>query len=65
MSEPTEPELSLRMVESFRKHVRQLLLDGKRSQHEDFQLLFRIFGKDKVVEIAKEELARMKDANST
>lgn len=49
----------LEVVESFRKHVRQLLLDGKRSQHEDFQLLFRIFGKDKVVEIAKEELARM------
>lgn len=49
----------LRVVESFRNHVRQLLLDGKRSQHEDFQLLFRIFGKEKVVEIAKEELARM------
>jgi len=60
--DPTSAELTLRMVESFRRHVRQLLLDGRRSQHEDFQLLFRIFGKDKVVEIAKEELARIKDA---
>lgn len=49
----------LKIVDSFRAHVRSLLRDGKRSQHEDFQLLFRVFGKEKVTAIAKEELEKL------
>lgn len=54
-------ELTLKMVASFRAYIRTLLKDGKRSQHEDFQVLFRLFGKEKVTEIAKEELRKMKN----
>lgn len=34
-------------------YIGSLLKDGKRSQHEDFQILFLVFGKDKITEIAK------------
>lgn len=54
-------ELTLKSVESFRNYVRELLKDGKRSQHEDFQILFRFFGESKISEIAKEELKKMRD----
>lgn len=40
------------------EYIEKLLLDGKRSQHEDFQVLFRVFGKDRIVEMAKEILAK-------
>lgn len=54
----------LREVKTFRNHVRGLLLQGKRSQHPDFQLLIRIFGEETVREVAKEELAKMKEEKS-
>jgi hypothetical protein len=47
------------IVDSFRSNIKSLLLDGKRSNHPDFQLLFRIYGKDICVQIAKEELEMM------
>lgn len=41
---------------SLKDYIRILLKDGKRSEHKDFRLLFLIYGKDKVTEIAKEVL---------
>lgn len=45
------------------KYIELLLKDGKRSQHEDFQILFGLFGKERVTKIAKEflELEKKKD----
>lgn len=43
-------------------HIQGLLRDGKRSQHEDFKLLFRVYGRDKIVEIAKRFLEQEKAA---
>lgn len=42
------------------KYVEALLKDGKRSQHEDFQILFRVFGKQRIVKIATELLDKEK-----
>jgi len=41
-------------------YVEKLLLEGKRSQHEDFQMLFRIFGEERIRKMAKEILEKMK-----
>lgn len=41
---------------TLREYVDSLLLDGKRSQHEEFKLLFTAFGKEKIVALAKELL---------
>lgn len=41
-------------------YVEKLLLEGKRSHHEDFQMLFRIFGEDRIRKMAKEILEKMK-----
>lgn len=43
------------------EHIENLLRDGKRSQHPDFQTLFTVYGKDKVVAMAKEILDRLKN----
>jgi hypothetical protein len=40
-----------------RWYIATLLRDGKRGGHEDFKILFRIFGKEKIAFIAKEILA--------
>ncbi len=45
---------------SLQEYIRSLLLDGKGSKHEDFQLLFKVFGKEKIVKIALEEKAKDK-----
>jgi hypothetical protein len=42
------------------EYIESLLKDGKRSQHEDFQVLFRVFGKDRIVKLAKEILEKEK-----
>lgn len=36
------------------EYIDGLLKDGKTSKHEDFQVLFRVFGKEKIVGIWKE-----------
>lgn len=43
------------------EYVEKLLKDGKRSNHPDFQLLFRVYGKEKITEIARRILQREKD----
>lgn len=48
----------------FRQYIESLLLDGKRSQHPDFQVLFNVFGREKVIAIAKEILEREKQCSS-
>lgn len=40
--------------------IETLLRAGKRSQHEDFQMLFRIFGEQRITKIAKEMLEKWK-----
>lgn len=35
------------------QHIQDLLIEGKRSQSEEFKQLFRIFGMTKVAEIAR------------
>jgi predicted CopG family antitoxin len=42
-------------------YIRDLLLQGKRSTHPDFEILFRIFGKDHITEIAKTLLKEEKE----
>lgn len=46
---------------TLRDYIKALLLDGKRSQHEDFQKLFAIYGKDKITLLAHEILKELKD----
>jgi len=43
------------------EYVEKLLKEGKRSQHPDFQLLFSVYGKDKITEMAKRILSKEKD----
>jgi hypothetical protein len=45
-------------------YVRTLLKDGKSSKHEDFQTLFRVFGKERVVAMAKEILDQEKKGDT-
>jgi len=45
---------------TFRDYIRSLLVSGKTSSDEEFQVLFRVLGKDRVVSMAleiKKELA--------
>jgi predicted CopG family antitoxin len=39
---------------SLKDHVSELLNEGKRSSDEDFQILFRAFGEERIREIVKE-----------
>lgn len=43
-----------------KEYVEALLKDGKRSQHEDFQVLFRIFGEEKIRKMVDGILAELK-----
>lgn len=45
------------MTVSLEKHVHKLLDSGLRSHDEEFQTLFRVFGKDKITGYAKAYLA--------
>lgn len=45
-------------------YIEGLLLDGKRSGHEDFQKLFAVFGQAKITEIAKRKLIELKKKES-
>jgi len=45
-------------------YIESLLKDGKRSQHPEFQLLFAIFGKDRITKIAKAILEKEKHADT-
>lgn len=45
---------------TLRDYIRELLLDGKRSQHEDFQKLFGLYGEEKITRLAKEILKEEK-----
>lgn len=46
---------------TLRDHVRDLLLDGKRSKHPEFLVLFNIYGEDRITKMAKEILAEDKE----
>lgn len=39
---------------TLRKHVENLLKDGKRSQSEEFQVLFRVFGEERIRKMVSE-----------
>lgn len=43
-------------------YIHFLLDEGKRSGHSDFHILFKIYGKDKIVEMAKKYLESRKNA---
>lgn len=62
-SEPKEQMEKQKSADWFQlqDYVEKLLLEGKRSQHEDFQLLFRIFGEERIRKMAEESLERFKD----
>lgn len=45
---------------TLRDHVRALLLEGKRSNHDDFKLLFDVWGESKIREMAQEVLKDLK-----
>lgn len=45
---------------TLRDYVEELLKQGKRSKHPDFQTLFEIYGKDKIVDMAREILEKEK-----
>ena len=42
---------------TLRDYVLTLLRDGKRANHPDFGPLFMVYGRDKIVDMAKELLA--------
>jgi predicted CopG family antitoxin len=42
-------------------YIRELLLQGKRSTHPDFEILFRIFGKEHITEMARAILKEEKE----
>ena len=46
------------------EYIENLLREGKRSQHDDFQILFRLLPKkkDEIVKIAKDILERDKNS---
>lgn len=46
-------------------YVEKLLRDGKRSQHEDFQMLFGVFGEERITKMAKEMLEKWKQNESS
>lgn len=46
-----------------RDYIELLLKQGKRGNHSDYAILFKIFGKEKIVEIAKDILQREKLAD--
>jgi hypothetical protein len=50
---------------TLRDHVRNLLRDGKRSQHEDFQTLFQVWGKERITKMAQEILKEEKNETPT
>lgn len=52
---------------SLKDYIRILLKDGKRSEHPNFKLLFLIYGREKVIELAKEVLEeeKQKDGSNT
>lgn len=41
---------------TLRDHIRNLLRDGKRAKHEDFQALFQVWGEEKIRKMAQEIL---------
>lgn len=43
------------------EYVEKLLKEGKRANHPDFQLLFSVYGKDKIVAMAKRILEKEKE----
>lgn len=45
-------------------YIEDLLKSGKRSQHEDFQMLFRIFGEERITKMAKALLEKWKQDDS-
>jgi hypothetical protein len=51
----------MNQIKTLQDYIQELLLDGKRSPHPDFQLLFRLFGKDHITEIAKTLLKEEKE----
>jgi predicted CopG family antitoxin len=53
--------LKMKEWQTLADYIKELLLDGKRSPHPDFQLLFRLFGKDHITEIAKTLLKEEKE----
>jgi hypothetical protein len=63
-SEPKEQMETQKTLDWFllKDYVEDLLKDGKRSQHEDFQMLFRIFGEERITKMAKEILESWKAA---
>lgn len=46
------------------EYVESLLKNGKKSDHEDFKILFNIFGQEKITKIAKEILQKEKNART-
>ena len=64
---PNPPRPSVRTTASnipdkattLEKYIEGLLKEGKRGGHEQFQQLFRIYGKEKVTDIAKPILDRI------
>jgi Ca2+-binding EF-hand superfamily protein len=44
--------------------IETLLRAGKRSKHEDFQMLFRIFGEERITKMAKDSLEKWKQNDS-
>ena len=45
---------------TLREYIRELLKDGKRREHEDFQRLIRLFGDEHITKLAKEVLKEEK-----
>jgi hypothetical protein len=45
---------------SLAEYIETLLRQGKRSDHDDFKVLMDVWGRDKIVALAKDVLARIK-----
>jgi len=43
------------------EHIRTLILEGKRGNHPDYKPFFELFGKDKIVALAKQIKAEEKE----
>lgn len=46
---------------TLKDHIRKLLLEGKRGNHPDYIPFFEIFGKERIVRLAKEVLKEEKE----
>lgn len=60
----TRENITWKQAITLQRYVKSLLRDGKRSQHPDFQTLFRLYGQDRIVTMAKQALEEIRDEDA-